>query len=393
MKKVCPEDVNPKHGSFLLCDLSSLGAILTEAENLQFSSPDAVSYYKHRLQLGDIHAQQLFEVLSNILCFERFLVDHRALYSYQQAHQLLEILSKLGLSELFSGVSFPIASYNVAAENVIALRRAILENAPKRLLKSTDGNLESLFGYRETMLVDDATLKDMYDRRYFLERPDFSPDLPRNFADTGMSVERLFVYLEVARTLDVPVSLARSKYGALKEIGSRAKAIAKAIEIEMMRQTLGTKTGLDFIQEIVQETALPKVTLLAPLLPSHVLRVAENRSCSVMEAVFFIRNESACAAFREYVWQNRRAFDPVYAGDHLKAKELEKTLADIGRRIALAKSSTGIFKDMKKITLNLSSVPVLKHLLGIIGKKKIKLSVPLPRNPPLYEVFMAEWFA
>ena len=189
----------------------------------------------------------------------------------------------------------------------------------------------------------------------------------------------------------MPASLARSKYGALEQIGNRAKAIARAIERELDKQTLGTRTGLEAAQEIIQKSALPKVKLPAPLLPSHLLRVAEQMECSILDAVLFIRNDSAATAFREYIWQNRKAFDPIYAEDHLKANELKRTLSEIGKK-AKCNSSTGVFNDMTKITINVSNIPVIKELLKIIGKRKIVIPVTAPRNPPLYEVFIARWF-
>jgi hypothetical protein len=207
-----------------------------------------------------------------------------------------------------------------------------------------------------------------------------------------MSVERLFVYLEVARSLDLPASLARSKYRSLEEVGRKARAIASAIDRELTAQMLGTETGLAAAQDLVLASALPGVELSAPLLPSHVLRVAEQRACSIMDAVRAIRDDPAAEAFRKYLWENRRAFDPVFAGDHLKAKELRQTLSDIGKRIAKAKSATGVFNDMTRITVNLSNIPILGTLLKIIGKRKVSIPLALPRRPPTYEVFIARWF-
>jgi hypothetical protein len=392
MKKIDAERLDRSGSSMLLVDLTSLGSLLAEAENLQLALPEARSYYRQKLKTSHAPTLALFEVLSNFICFDQFFVDYRALYSYQRAPELLAMLDRLKVSRHFSGIEFSSKSYRDAVDNVIALKNSILENAPKSLLKAEGGTLENLFGTDETKWVDDATLKDMYDRRYFLERPDFPSDLPRNFAETGMSVERLFVYLEVARSLDLPASLARTKYGALEAVGKKARAIANAIDRELTRQALGSDPGVGMVQQLVESSALPGVELSAPLLPSHILRVAEERSCSIMSAVRAIRVDPAAESFRNYLWKHRKAFDPVFAGDHLKAQSLRKELSDIGKRIAKAKSPTGVFNDMTNITLNLSNIPVLGALLKIIGKRKITVPVMLPRRPPMYEVFMARWF-
>ncbi len=392
MRTARTEDLNLANGSSLVMDLTSLGAVLAAADNIQLSAPIAKSHYRQKLQAGDFDTLQLFEVLSNFICFDQFLVDYRALNAFQGAPKLVAMLRRIRMDQHFCAVVFPSTSYQDAARNVIALRNKILENAPRALLKAEGGNLEKLFGYEETMGVDDATLTDMYDRRYFLERPDFPSELPRNFADTGMSIERLFVYLEVARSLDLPASLARSKYGALEEVGRKARAIASAIDRELTKQMLGTETGLAAAQDVVLANALPGVELPAPLLPAHVLRVAEQRACSIMDAVLAIRDDPAAEAFRNYLWCNRRSFDPVFAGEHLKAKKIRQTLAEIGKRIARANSATGVFNDMTRVTVNLSNIPILNILLKIIGKQKITIPLALPRRPPMYEVFIARWF-
>jgi hypothetical protein len=174
--------------------------------------------------------------------------------------------------------------------------------------------------------------------------------------------------------------------------GSNADALHYNAVAKSRRQTLGTETGLGDLQKMVQTGALPGVKLPAPLLPSHVLRVAEQRSCSIMDAVLTIRDDPAGQSFRNYLWDNRRTFDPVFAQDHLRAKALQQESNDIGKRIARAKSATGVFNDMAHITLNLPNVPYLHHLLNIIGKRKINVPIALPRRPPTYEVFIARWF-
>lgn len=392
MRKIQAYDAALKSGSALLIDLSSLNEILAEKDNL--SSSNAHGIYRARLQASDYHTLALFETLSNFICFDRFLVDYRALFAYQDGEKLLDLLKATGFDEQFLGVLFPETVYETATQEVMKLRNSIIEKAPKTVLKATTGDLEKLFGSEETMGVDDATLKDMYDRRNFLlRRPDFDFNLPRNFADTGMSVERLFVYLEISRSIDVPASLARSKYKSLDEVGKRARAVASAIEANLARQRYGTETGLAEAQELVQKTALPKVTLPAPPLPTYLLRLAEKQNCSIFDAVRFLRDEPAATAFREYVWENRKAFNPSFAADHLKAKELNKTLSDIGKRIAKAGSPTGAFKDMKSIKLRISNIPILGELLKMVGVRSVKIPVTVPRNPPLYEVFIARWFS
>jgi hypothetical protein len=184
MRKIRAEELNRPTYSALVMDLTSLGTVLARAENLQLASPAATSHYRQKLQVGDFHTLQLFEVLSNLICFDQFLVDYRALNAFQGARELLAMLKKIQMEQYFSAVIFPLTSYEEAAQSVIALNNTILENAPKSLLKTDRGFLEELFGSNETMGVDDDTLVDMYKRQYFLERPDFPSNLPKHFATT-----------------------------------------------------------------------------------------------------------------------------------------------------------------------------------------------------------------
>jgi len=246
----------------------------------------------------------------------------------------------------------------------------------------------------------------MYDR-YFKMRLDFDDMVSPTLGETGMGVERLFVYLEVARALEVPASLARTKYKALKAVGDKSKTIASVIEKAIAQQKVGAKTGIDEVQDILQKNALPEVKLHSPLLPSHLMRVAHDRKCSILDAVKLIREDEAGIAFREYVWEARRAFDPVWAGDHFKKKEIEQRLADLGQRIKKGNSYMGAYKDMREITVNTSNILLLGSLLKMVGadlgrleqafrilgfKHKLRIPATIPLNPPLYEVFMARWF-
>ena len=154
----------------------------------------------------------------------------------------------------------------------------------------------------------------------------------------------------------------------------------------------GTRSGVAEVQSIVQSSALPKVNLSAPLLSSHIVRFAESRKLSILDAVKAIRDDAAAIGFREYVWENRKCLDPVFAQDHLNYKALRERLADIGKRIARSNSATGVFRDSHPIRIKTSNIPYLGYVLGIIGVRTITIPLSSSRRPPLYEVFIARWF-
>src|SRR5258706_10760126 len=122
------------------------------------------------------------------------------------------------------------------------------------------------------------------------------------------------------------------------------------------------------------------------------VRFAESRKLSILDAVKAIRDDAAAIGFREYVWENRKCLDPVFAQDHLNYKALRERLADIGKRIARSNSATGVFRDSHPIRIKTSNIPYLGYVLGIIGVRTITIPLSSSRRPPLYEVFIARWF-
>jgi len=393
MKTVQSKEITGADLSTLLVDVSSINRVAAYGTDGLLTKPSVAPKVERLLNCGDPDIVGLLEVLSNVVCFERLLVDKRGFYAFYRANELEESLRRTGLLDFFNAVVFPEQAYFSAADQVTELRKAIREHAPKKLIKEEGPYLENLFGYEETKDVDDETLKDMFDGRCELENPDFRPQhMPVQIAETGMSVERLFVYLEVARHLEVPVTVARGKYKALEEVGSKARAIASAIRAQVERQERGTRSGLNEVEEQVQRKALPGITLSAPLLPTHIVRVARERQWSLMDATKYIREDPAASEFRKYLWANRKAFDPITAGDHLRAKEITEELAKLGKRIADAKSSSGVFRYSNEVTINVSNIPCLGVLLKMINVRKLDIPIYMTRNPPTYEVFIARWF-
>lgn len=422
------DEVGLQGGSALLVDLTSMEMFSQVAQDL--GDMRSVPGYANQLSRGVLWTdnwwiQQVFEILVNLICFDRLLVDKRALASFRKADQLKETLEVYKLHDYFAEIDFDEGVYVSAAESVSALRISLLEHAPKKLrklLRENDFTLEGFLGFKETMGVDDAIYKDMLDsfergagRSPQTRATDFqfpagalmplsahrvgrlvsrSRSIPAHLADTGMSIERLFVYLEAARSIGIPATLDRSKYGALEQVGNRvSRAVGRILKKEIKRLQLDTDTGLEMLQSAVQKHALPRVKLRAPLLPSHVVRFAETRKCSIIDAVKFIRDDPAAGAFREYLWTNRKALNPIYADDYLKSKNFNENLAEMGRRIARYGSSTGVFRDMRTLIINTSNIPYLGDILKMIGLSKTNIRFSLPRHPPLYEVFIARWFA
>lgn len=397
MKTCRFDEIDLRGGTSILVDLTSLQKFADDFRSKWLTDERAVSVYADKLTDGDPWCQQLFEVLSNFICFDQFIVDRRALYSFEDAELLLKSLGGSGLEEHFSSIIFPVQAYISAAENISRVRDVLINNLSRqerqrldKIIKKRTPHLEEVLGYEETRFVDDNALKDMYDRRLSLPEPDFdSSDLPRYLAETGLSVERLFVYLEFARLLEIPATLARTKYKAADQVGIRIRrAVDRVMKKEVDRLRSRAGSGLEQVQDIVRGSALPKVALMVPPLPGHIIRVAKDRNCGVLDAVKTIRNNENASAFRRYLWDARGYFNPTFAFDHLKFKELRKELTELGKRIATG----SISRDYRKVTCRISKVPQVGWILDMLGLGKINVPVSWSRSVPLYETFIAEWF-
>jgi hypothetical protein len=187
--------------------------------------------------------------------------------------------------------------------------------------------------------------------------------------------------------------LSRGKYKSLEEVGARiGRAAVAVVKAKAAELPSGTGTALDEIQSLIQRAALPSVNLLIPPFPGHIMRVARCNSLSLWDAARMIREDEPAIAFREYLWQYRKAFDPVYAADHLKRQKLKEDLERLGEAIRAAKSASGAYVRMVPINIKSSNIPWLGELLKWVGVRKVNIKMPLPRHINTYEIFMASWF-
>ncbi|WP_133123057.1 hypothetical protein, partial [Methylobacterium frigidaeris] len=113
-------DVRAKTDSALLVDITSFGHLLvhTDNKNILISHPACIKYFEDKLIEKDFHTLQMFELLSNIVCFEKILVDQIALMAYHESGKMLDFVNNTQAKEFFEFIIFPAESYSRASKAV-----------------------------------------------------------------------------------------------------------------------------------------------------------------------------------------------------------------------------------------------------------------------------------
>src|SRR5260370_39777118 len=113
-----PEELKREGGSAVVIDLASVSKLSNDFHNGWLTDERAVLGYRRKFEEADFWTEQLFEVLSNLICFDKFIIDERALFSFHEAHKFLAMLNQSKLDELFVSIIFPIDIYNSAADSI-----------------------------------------------------------------------------------------------------------------------------------------------------------------------------------------------------------------------------------------------------------------------------------
>ena len=383
-------------GSAVLVDMHSLKVLAEEFRGR--GSGRVTAHYTKSLKTprprSKEDTRQLLEVLSLMVCFDRILLNSRAIKSLQEGDVLLEALHEWGLLDAVELLDFPEELYLGSALHAYALRGELDKVGTKRRKRAH--SLAQKLGLRKADGADDYVVKDMYDgyrNRHFVSpaRPIF------NIGQTGETVERLLVYLDMANWLDVPATLSRAKYRAAVELNNSLRALAAESSRLPCRATLIS----EYVQDTLAHHALGDETLTVPPLPGYICQVARERKLTIVDATKWVRNSPGAAAFRDWLWTKRRLCDPTFASEILERKALENHLKDIGERIASEGEARGIFVRRSSITVRPFQIPAMGFLLKALGAdaaksvlEKLEFKLPLVsyQRRPLYEVFMAEWF-
>ncbi|GJD61103.1 hypothetical protein MPEAHAMD_1243 [Methylobacterium frigidaeris] len=402
-----------KTDSALLVDITSFGHLLvhTDNKNILISHPACIKYFEDKLIEKDFHTLQMFELLSNIVCFEKILVDQIALMAYHESGKMLDFVNNTQAKEFFEFIIFPAESYSRASKAVSALSRELWKHATKRARDTKSPTyLEDLFGYDEARWVDDSTIAHVTNKRLHLDlhyatvkyenlkfnhfNNEIYRSIPGHLGNTGMSVERFYLYLEIARELNLPLMVARDKYKSMHYIGERTgKILAKKLQQNIDYKSTGLDSGLENLQDILVKKALPGIKIKMPLIPDHIIKVARRYNLSIWDATMMIRNDEAVSDFREYLWDARILFSQIRASDAIAYKNLRSEIINIGERISRSNDALDIFKNRKIVSINTSSIPVIGDYLELLNiPRTVKIPFYSMRRPPGYEIFMARWF-
>ena len=191
-----------------------------------------------------------------------------------------DALGDIGIMNSFKVVEFPKTLYMTAAiSSLKVLKSGLSTTSAKDRGFIGEPFLATVLGAKMLAGLEDSILKDMHDG--YVEAPFKGSTLEHvfNIGATGESVERLFVYLELARSLNIPATLSRGKYSSLRSL---QRLLAKAVRSVLQSQVeTRSPTGLTKVQEIVAKQALRGSRVVVPPLPGHILQTASKRGLSL----------------------------------------------------------------------------------------------------------------
>jgi hypothetical protein len=220
-------DLQGKSG--LLIDLTSLGALTEAYYSGQLTNPQAVPNFERALRQGDPAVRQLFEVLSNAISFDLFLVHGASFEALPVQSKIENSLVESGFDDFTFAVWVDGSISKKVASNIEKFREAVW-NSPTN--KRRGLSLAELMDVREPSGLDDENFRRLCRLRF--DRSEF---LGHDLKLPGMSIERLLFYLELARTMDVPVTLARSRYDALSKFEGRINKVVNGLVKSRIRGT------------------------------------------------------------------------------------------------------------------------------------------------------------
>ncbi len=214
--------------SSAIIDLSTLADVHVSMQlGLCDRAPVVVDDYENKLRNGDKDIRNIsLTRFCTIISFDTLWCDRRALTSYPEGRRVFEVAKKLGGENgVIQYKYFDIDFYRDAMNDVARLRTLATHGAklPERLASL----LSDLFNKRLEQRLHDESLFRMFGRderastapyKHDEDLYSFDDQIPSQFGNTNNSIERMLTYLEVARSLKMPVVLNTRKYEALDSL-------------------------------------------------------------------------------------------------------------------------------------------------------------------------------
>lgn len=381
--------------SSILIDLHSFVPLIEDARSGKLFSRNSLRSYIRDINSADIdrknEVKQILEVLSYFICFDKIMLDARALEAFGSSHVLLDMLFMFGIDINFDFIDFTDEYYLSANILVNSLKTDLLGAK-----KPNNNSIEKMLKISKKTDFDDYIIKDMCDG-YFNNRF-LEPRLGSVFGNgnSGESAERLLTYFEVASSLDVPMAASRKKYAAIKLLGD--KIFSWYHENPNLYGESPSNSGVESIQNILSDATNTTNSIRIPPLPGHIIKISKELNMSLIEAAIWLRNSPTAVHFREWVWKSRNLLRATFSDEALEMNKLKSEIELLGEQLKSGRGAESIFHKTSKFNFKISSIPVLGSFISNSGLNVLsELNIPLPvisrRNPPLYEIFMANWFS
>lgn len=317
----------------------------------------------------EMSARRVVGVLLSAIPFEHVVVDRVSLQSLG-----LSIDAKLGV--LFGVTEIPAEVYTRAAMGIGEVLRKLTEDDDRAWLKHNDDF--------------DAQDKRHMDLLSRLLTNASLPNIPNEWVSSNDSLPRAFAYLEASAVAGVPVLLKPTKRLHFERLDALlAPRLSRALGPGAFTKLQAIlEDGVSKPLQGAGDTLLGRSSLPVPALERHLVTIAFDARCSLVDAAIELKQRPNAAAFRRWLWDLQECmaspnpFDPARAARILA--EFEKVVRRWGEDLD-AKASVNYVRR----SVNLKSVPTVGFLFELLGGISFKDPV---LNRKRYLTYVAEWF-
>lgn len=205
---------------------------------------------------------------------------------------------------------------------------------------------------------------------------------PRLLSYSNESIVRGLLYLETARRAELPLLLHPKKREWLKTIAGAHRDAYWDV------RSLADGAVREGIQTALQDHSALAVDL--PSLSSYVVRFAERRNLSVLDALKIVKASPEAESFRAWLWALQTKLLRGTAADLIAAAKQVDEVKQIAARWA-ERLDTDCGVRYRHRTFKLEAIPAIGWLFKAAGAGEVTLKDPI-LTPKRYLTFVADWY-